>query len=197
MKYFCLILLIPLTFLTLSGLNVEDPRYPSPVRDEVANVSCRVDIAPGSTATVGFVIDTTDAVPLLVRAVGPGLQAFGVAKPLADPALTILQGQTRLVRNDNWREATLSFAPAASRVLDLNDFTAKAAQRTGAFALADRSLDAATVVFAEPGAFTVQVADRTGSGGEVLIEVYRFHDVYPDGLTRTWQGVPRIGLLTE
>jgi hypothetical protein len=49
--------------------------------------------------------------------------------------------------------------------------------RAGAFALGNTSLDAAMLVFLEPGAYTVQVtppanANAANSTGLVLIEVY-------------------------
>jgi hypothetical protein len=128
----------------------------------VVNLSTLVRLAgPGDSATAGFII-TERPRSVLVRAVGPGLAAFGVSAPLANPFLSVQRNGQTLVFNDNWSEQ-----PARSEV--------EAATTTvGAFPLAAGSADAARVITLSPGAYTVRVegATTTTAGGTVLIEVY-------------------------
>ncbi len=128
----------------------------------VVNLSTLVRLAgPGDSATAGFII-TERPRSVLIRAVGPGLAAFGVSAPLANPFLSVQRNGQTLVFNDNWSEQ-----PARSEV--------EAATTTvGAFPLAAGSADAARVITLSPGAYTVRVesATTTTAGGTVLIEVY-------------------------
>jgi len=56
---------------------------------QVANASSRAVVSPGNPLIVGFVITGNAPKRLLVRGVGPGLSALGVAGALADPRLDI------------------------------------------------------------------------------------------------------------
>lgn len=125
----------------------------------LVNVSSRQRIAAGDanrTAIAGLVISGTSARAILVRAVGPGLSAFGVGETLANPRVHIFDASGRLVvENDDWSGAS----------------TAAAASMVGAFSLASGSRDAALVANLAPGAYTVQATAATGSG-VVLLEAY-------------------------
>lgn len=122
-----------------------------------ANISVRTNVATGAIVTPGFVIQGSGTKRVLIRAVGPGLAAFNLAGAMANPKLTVFEGQTPVAENDNWSAANVGDA-----------FTA-----TGAFALNAGSQDAALVTDLAAGrAYTVQVTHATGNGGIVLIEVY-------------------------
>jgi hypothetical protein len=95
----------------------------------------------------------------LIRAVGPGLGAFGVQGAQTDPKLTLYAGQTPIGSNDDWGSATSS------------PEVATAARQVGAFAMVDGSRDAAFVVRLESGAYTV-VVDGKSMRGDALVEVY-------------------------
>ena len=117
--------------------------------------------------TLGFVnggAGTTGTEPLLIRASGPALTAFGLNNVLADPTLKVLQGSNVVASNDNW-------GSTAANINAVN--VADAA--TGAFALTPTtSLDAA-VVQALPsvsGGYTVQVLGNGTGVGNALAEVY-------------------------
>lgn len=128
----------------------------------LANISARVRLADGGdVATAGFFVDDRSRV-VLIRAIGPGLQRFGVTAPVADPFLSVKKGGTTVYFNDNW-----STAGEASAIRT-------AATRVGAFPLDEESRDAARLIELPPGAYTVQVenASPAGGGGEVLIEIY-------------------------
>ena len=127
----------------------------------IRNLSTRARVGPGQQVAIpGLVVSGANARTFLVRAVGPGLAAFGVAGPLARPSLLLQQGDATLAANTGWET---SADPAA---------LAAAAARAGAFALAPGSADAALLVTLGAGAYTLQVAGSDNASGVVLVEVY-------------------------
>ncbi len=127
----------------------------------IVNASTRAFVGTGEAVLIpGFVVGGSGALRLLVRAVGPGLAAFGVAGALADPTLTVFRDGAAVATNDNWSAATNSAEIAA------------AAANTGAFALALGSRDAAVLITLAPGAYTAVVSGVGGSTGTALVEVY-------------------------
>lgn len=146
----------------------------------LTNLSTRLRLpAGGSPAIVGCVLAGGGAQTLLIRAVGPGLTAFGVGNTLADPSLTVYDAAGRVVAsNDNW---------------DGGGNAAAVAQRAGAFALSDGSRDAAVVLSANAGAYTVHVAGVGGAGGVVLIEVYAVDVVGPQLVNLSVRGTAGTG----
>jgi hypothetical protein len=125
------------------------------------NLSTLAQIDPGATLAVGFVIGGTAPCRVLVRAVGPTLgTAFGIGGVMADPGLVLFSNDTGLQigANDDWGGGA-ALATAMSAV--------------GAFALADpASLDAGLVVTLPPGAYSVRVSGKNGTGGTAIVEVY-------------------------
>jgi sugar lactone lactonase YvrE len=151
------------------GVPVENPA-------RVVNVSVLAALTgAGDSLTLGTIVGGSDpggTMPLLVRAAGPSLVAFGVADPLADPQFEVYSGTTRVGANDNWDgEADL----------------AAAFVRVGAFPWANaRSQDAALRVAAVPdGNCTVRVSGRTSAGGTVLAELYDDTAATPDAPARS------------
>jgi hypothetical protein len=108
----------------------------------------------------GLVVTGANARTLLVRAVGPGLGAFGVSGTLARPALTVTAGGAVVAANTGWES---SADPAG---------LAAAAARAGAFAVQTGRADAALIVTLPAGAWTIQVSGADGGAGVVLVEVY-------------------------
>jgi hypothetical protein len=106
------------------------------------------------------VIAGENARTVLVRAVGPGLGAFGVGAPLARPALVVMAGVQPITANVGWESSP---DPAA---------IVSAATRAGAFALQPGRADAALVTTLSAGAWTIQVSGADGGSGIVLVEVY-------------------------
>ncbi|MBI4621753.1 MAG: endo-1,4-beta-xylanase [Verrucomicrobia bacterium] len=125
------------------------------------NLSTRARVAAGAgVAITGMVIAGENARTLLVRAVGPGLAAFGVGGTLARPSLVVMSGTQALAANDSWE---VSAEPAA---------LVAAAERAGAFPLQPGRADAALVVTLPAGVWTIHVTGADGGAGIVLIEVY-------------------------
>lgn len=126
----------------------------TPNTPRLVNLSLLKGSAGGITA--GFVVAGAGETRILVRAVGPGLSAFGVVGTGADPSLTLHAGDVEIGNNDNWGggpELAAAFSQA------------------GAFGLAPNSRDAALKASLRAGNYTVRV--QTGdSTGTVLVEVY-------------------------
>lgn len=124
----------------------------------VPNLSSRGEVTPAAPLVSGFVVEGRSRTVLL-RAVGPGLRAFGVTNALAAPRLELFMGNLRLEANEDW-----SANPAQRAQVEA------ATARTGAFPLAVGSRDAATALTLPPGAYTIHASGA--ASGAVLLEVY-------------------------
>jgi len=127
------------------------------VSPRLVNLSARSQVGTGDDILIaGFVLSGTGTKRLLIRAVGPGLAAFGVQGTLVDPTLKVVSGSSVVASNDNW-DPTLAATFA----------------QVGAFPLPPDSKDAAIVVTLAAGAsYTVQVSGMNNGTGEAIIEVY-------------------------
>jgi hypothetical protein len=134
---------------------------PSPgvTPSRIVNLSLRA-VTGTQTFILGFVVDGAPASQrrLLVRGVGPGLQAYGVRDAVADPRLTVYASNGAAIGvNEDWN--------GAREIAD-------AADVVGAFQLVPGSKDAAMVMNVAPASYSVQV-NRAGAGsGTALAEVY-------------------------
>ncbi len=130
---------------------------PSP---RLVNLSVRAQVATADNVLIGgFVVGGGGPVTVLVRAVGPTLQAFNVGGVLADPTLELYSNGTRLQANDNWSDAA-----GASAVATLNG-------KVG-FALPIGSKDAALFVTLAPGGYSAVVRGTGNTVGVALLEIY-------------------------
>ncbi|GAB5561166.1 MAG: hypothetical protein SynsKO_28130 [Synoicihabitans sp.] len=125
------------------------------------NLSARTEVGSNQAVTVGFVIGGTTSRTLLIRAVGPGLEAFNVPGVLPNPSITLLRGQDVEAANDDWGGTAL--------IRDTAD-------EVGAFPLEANSADAALLASLPPGAYTAQVTGAGDQSGVVLVEVYLVSD---------------------
>jgi hypothetical protein len=141
----------------------------------LVNLSARADVSAADSAhsfIAGFVIAGSSPKEVLLRAVGPGLTAFGVQNAVSHPVLRVYDATGATVaENRNWNGADVAAATKA----------------TGAFALSSGSGDAATVLTLQPGTYSMQV-DAEGGAGVALAEVY---DVSAAG------GTPLLNLSTR
>jgi cyclophilin family peptidyl-prolyl cis-trans isomerase len=124
---------------------------------KLVNLSTRFQVGTGDNILItGFVLSGTGPKQVLVRAVGPKLTDFGVTGVLADPQLSLFEGNTQIASNDNW-SSTLSATFSA----------------LGAFALNAGSKDAAIVVTLQAGKlYSVQISGAGSTTGEALAEIY-------------------------
>jgi len=126
----------------------------------VVNLSTRVVLGGSGFATAGFVLRSTSgsSKTMLIRAVGPGLSALGVASALTHPILTVFDSTDNLVASNNGWGGSAAIAAADTAA--------------GAFSLQAGSTDAAVLLTLAPASYTVQVSSGDGTGGTALIEVY-------------------------
>ncbi|PAW83047.1 MAG: hypothetical protein B9S27_01330 [Opitutia bacterium Tous-C8FEB] len=124
----------------------------------LTNLSARSVVSPdGGALIAGFNLTGTGTRRLLIRAVGPSLEAFGLEGLLSDPRLDLYAagGSVPLATNQDW-------SPALAETF----------RQVGAFALRDGSWDAAFVVTLPAGSYTAQVGSTNGASGIALVEIY-------------------------
>jgi hypothetical protein len=125
----------------------------------VVNLSTRSRVGTGDDVMIaGFIAQGGVSVRLLVRGLGPSLAAAGVPNALADPVLTIFDGNgVQIATNDNWTSDQRT------------DITV-----TG---LAPKNdLEAAYVAWFPPGSYTAILTGKNGGTGVGLVEVYKLPD---------------------
>lgn len=122
------------------------------------NLSARAAVSgsDGGSFIAGFVVSGSTPKQMLLRAVGPTLNTFGVGDAVTNPRLRIYDSSGRVVHeNDDWSGADVS---AVSRTV-------------GAFGLSTGSRDAALAVTLSPGSYSMQVVPG-GEDGVALAEIY-------------------------
>jgi hypothetical protein len=130
------------------------------------NASMRTQVTPGKPVIVGFVTSEPFGCDVLIRVVGPGLTAFGLAGVWSDPEFELVAAgrahpQAGVFLGDWSTEAAAT--EGLRRVFGA----------VGAFPLETGSRDAVGLMRLKSGAHSVVCLPREGSsGGEALIEVY-------------------------
>lgn len=129
--------------------------------EKLANISTRVAAGAGDHRLIGgFIISGKASKKVIVRAMGPSLNAYGVSTALADPVLELHDSAGAIIAtNDNW---------ADTQELEVN--------ATG-IAPPNES-ESAIVRTLPPGAYTAIVDGKNGGTGTALVEVY---DLSPTG----------------
>ncbi len=130
-------------------------------RQRLTGLSTRAQAGAGSSATiVGFVVSGDAPKPVLVRAVGPALAAFGVGGVLPAPKLELFRGQSVIAGNTGW-----GASPNAGEIAGVS-------AQVGLFPLAAGSADSALLVTLSPGGYTAVMTDAQGRTGNGLVEIY-------------------------
>jgi hypothetical protein len=122
---------------------------------ELVNVSTRGFAGAGEDVMIaGFIVGGGGPAKILVRGIGPSLSQAAVARPLADPSVTLrnTDGATIAFNND-WKDA------------QQNEIEA-----TGIAPSDER--DSAIVATLPAGAYTAVLAGNSGETGVALVEVY-------------------------
>ena len=128
------------------------------------NVATRGYVSAGSALTPGFVLQGTGTKPLVIRAIGPTLNAFGLGGALADPMLEVipLGSSTAIATNDNWGgSTTLSTAFSNVGAFPLDQPASKDASVVGSFSSAGATGYSARITSA-----------AIGGAGLALAEIY-------------------------
>lgn len=129
----------------------------------LVNIAARAQVGAGADVLIpGIVVQGGAPRTLLLRAVGPGLSAFGVSGALGNPRLRLFRGDQIVAENDDWG---LTPGAGATEI-------AAAAAAAGAFPLPTGSRDAALLVTLPPGAYTAQVSAADAGTGVAIVEVY-------------------------
>jgi hypothetical protein len=134
----------------------------APNPGHLINVSCRAQVGTGASQLIaGFVVGGASAgpgEPVLIRASGPALLAFGVAGILPDPSLVLNNPSGVMASDSGWNGSA--------------QVTSTAAQ-VGAFAwTSSSSKDSALVETLPPAAYTAEITGTSGDTGIALAEVY-------------------------
>jgi uncharacterized protein (DUF1800 family) len=129
----------------------------APGPDRLINLSSRAAVGKGDQVVIaGFVVADGSPKRVLLRAIGPTLQGFGVSDALLDPVLELVDSAGRtLATNDNWTADTAS-----------------AFTEAGAFILSPGTKDAVIVATLPPGLYTAIVRGAGDTTGVALVEVY-------------------------
>ena len=130
---------------------------------ELTNLSARAKLEAGGTLVVGLVLLGDSSTTVMVRAVGPTLENYGL-DPLPDPKLEIhsLGASTvSVMSNTNWLRSSNSGQLA---------FTAA---NLGAFELNTSGGDSALLLTLAPGIYTATISSASGEeSGVALAEFY-------------------------
>ncbi|HEY3757756.1 MAG TPA: hypothetical protein VGL42_16500 [Opitutaceae bacterium] len=111
-----------------------------------------------NTITVGFVIGGQTPETVLIRAVGPTLQQFGLANAVSATSLALFaKDGTAIQSNAGW-----GGSPALAKVF----------AQVNAFALSASSQDSAIVVTLPPGQYTAIGTGPENAQGQMLLELY-------------------------
>ncbi len=120
------------------------------------NISTRINVGTGDKVLIaGFIVAGTQPKKVIVRAIGPSLNAFGVSGTLADPLVELLDSNgASITTNDNWQES-----PDKQAIID-----------TGIPPTNDN--ESAILMTLNPGAYTAVVSGANNGTGVGLVEVY-------------------------
>ena len=146
-----------------AGLNIATKRT-----DRLINLSSRAKVGTGESILIaGFVVSGADPKKVLIRAVGPALGAFGLAETLPNPAIKIYQGERLIAENDDWNRTD------AAEMARVGAFALTGAANESRSSSEAIGKDAALITTLNPGAYTAQIADVSGTGsGVALAEIY-------------------------
>jgi hypothetical protein len=133
-------------------IEVYEPDVTGSVPGEALNLSSRLRVLSGEKSLIaGFIVSGPKRV--ILRGLGPSLQAFGVSGVLPNPILELHGSQGLITSNDSWKIGN-----------------AVAVQATG---LAPKNdAESAIVTTLQSGAYTVILRDRNNIPGVGLLEIY-------------------------
>ena len=120
----------------------------------LVNLSTRGLVDSGAAALIAGCSVTAEANDVVVRALGPSLRALGVNNALADPVVTLYDGNANvLAANDNWKDSQQT----ALQTIGLQP---------------PNDLEAAILARLPRGNYTAVVTSKSGNAGTGLVEVY-------------------------
>jgi hypothetical protein len=128
-----------------------------PAPPALLNISTRLRALTDNNVLIGgFIITGTDPKNVLIRGIGPSLNAVGIT--LSDPTLELHQGSMIIATNDNWKTKP--------------DGTSQQAEIEATTIPPTNDLESAILATLNPGAYTTILAGKNGGTGVGLVEVY-------------------------
>lgn len=121
----------------------------------LTNISTRGFVGSGAEAMIpGIIVTGSGTKRVLISGIGPNLQDFGIAGFLENPSLALLQGQTVLQANDDWRASPLAADIAATGLAPTRD------------------PESALLAELAPGEYTALLSGVAGGTGVGLVQVF-------------------------
>jgi hypothetical protein len=138
-------------------LSATEPNDPASVihTSRQLNISTRESVGTGDNVLIGgFIVTGSDAKSVLLRAIGPSLEPFGITDALQDPILELHDSAGDIITtNDNWRDTQESEI-----------------EMTGLAPGDDR--ESAILMTLDPGEYTAVVRGANDTTGTALVEAY-------------------------
>ena len=146
--------------LTIGTLTFNTPPAPPEV---AANIATRLPVGTGQSVLIGgFIIQGSGPKRVLMRAVGPSLNAF-LTGALQDPTLELRNSSGALLAsNDNWQTTKLGGVLTANQSFDI----------LGTGIAPSQPAEPAILATLNPGAYTGVVGGANNGTGIALVEVY-------------------------
>lgn len=133
-----------------------------PSSGKLANISTRGQVGTGGSVMIGGFILGGNGARVLVRAIGPSLANFGITGTLADPQLSLRNGNgTQIGLNDDW-DVAMGGDPHPDQI-----------RATGLAPSSNR--ESAIIVDLPNGNYTAIVQGYNGGTGVGLVEVYNLN----------------------
>ncbi len=127
------------------------PPPPTPVTENLLNISTRARVEAGEDAMIGgFIVQGPDPKKVLIKGLGPCLPLTGA---LSDPVLDLYDSSGKLLASDD-------------------DWIAKRLDILGTQLAPSSEREASVLMTLQPGSYTAVVRDRTGQPGLGLVEIY-------------------------
>ena len=130
---------------------------------QLTNVSTRGFVGTGDNRMIGGFVTSggNGSTQVVVRGLGPtlGQPPFNLSGVLADPLLTLVDGNGMTVQNNNWKDTQQAAIQAASC--------------NGSTCAPPNDLEAAILITVPPGNYTAILEGNGGGTGIGLVEVYK------------------------
>jgi len=122
---------------------------------QLGNISTRGFVQTGDNVMIAGLVVQSHSKPVVIRALGPTLTAFGINNALPDPTLSLYDANGGLlIFNDDWKDSQESII-SSTGLAPSND------------------LESAIAGTVAPGSYTAVVRGFENATGNALIEVYR------------------------
>jgi hypothetical protein len=133
----------------------------------LSNISTRSFVQTGDNVMIGgFIVEGPQSRNVIIRAIGPELNQYGVPDFLADPTLELHNGNGALIAsNNNWQHTIIGGKITQDQVQDI--------QNSGHAPRNAR--ESAIIANLPPGNYTAIVRGVNNTTGVALVEVYDLH----------------------